>query len=249
MSSTPPDDRQHAALNADARDRAELWALGLLPAAEADAYRAHLARCAACRSEVRELRAVLAGVERAAGERAPAADHLERVLARVRAGGDATGAARSNGAHAEGRAATDPDPEPDADTGVQTWRRWSADVEDPAGFAFVPGDAADAGAGWEPTSIAGIAVRRLFVDERADRITMLVRMAPHTAYPPHVHAGPEECYVLAGSLDVDDDLHMVAGDFQRAAAGSRHPVQSTTDGCLLLITGSQHDRLVDEPAG
>jgi hypothetical protein len=38
---------------------------------------------------------------------------------------------------------------------------------------------------------------------------------------------------------------MRAGDFQRAEAGSVHPVQSTDGGCLLLITSSLDDELLE----
>jgi len=72
---------------------------------------------------------------------------------------------------------------------------------------------------------------------------MMVRMAAGTSWPAHIHAGPEECYVLAGDLRVGE-LHMHAGDFQRAEAGSRHGVQSTEGGCTLLLVSSLHDTLV-----
>ena len=94
---------------------------------------------------------------------------------------------------------------------------------------------------WESTVYDGVEVRRLFVDEKADRVTMLVRMAPGASYPPHRHAGTEECYVLSGDLRVSDHLVMRAGDYQRAPAGSHHGVQSTENGCLLLVRCSLHD--------
>ena len=75
-------------------------------------------------------------------------------------------------------------------------------------------------------------------------VTMLIRMAPGTAYPAHRHGGAEECYVLEGDLHVGDDIVMHAGDYQRAEAGSTHPVQSTRGGCLLLLTSSLRDELV-----
>jgi quercetin dioxygenase-like cupin family protein len=75
---------------------------------------------------------------------------------------------------------------------------------------------------------------------------MLVRMEPGSSYPGHVHGGPEECYVISGDLRVGDSLHMRAGDYQRVAAGMTHPVQSTDEGCLLLITSSLHDELTEE---
>ena len=41
-------------------------------------------------------------------------------------------------------------------------------------------------------------MRRLYVDEAAVMVTMLVRMAPGARYPSHRHAAAEECFVLSG---------------------------------------------------
>ena len=73
---------------------------------------------------------------------------------------------------------------------------------------------------------------------------MLVRMAPGSSWPPHRHAGPEECYVLEGDIDVGG-TRMTAGSYQRVTAGSEHPRQSTIDGCLLLLISSLHDELLE----
>ena len=93
---------------------------------------------------------------------------------------------------------------------------------------------------WEPTPIAGIEARRLFVDRAQDRVTMLVRMAPGAAFPAHVHGGPEECFVLRGDLIIGPET-MAAGDYQYAPPGSSHPIQSTRGGCVLLLTSSLSD--------
>ncbi len=121
---------------------------------------------------------------------------------------------------------------------VQTWKAWVPDtVRQP--LLVVK---RDEGA-WEPTGVAGVAVRRLFVDPEADRVTMLVRMAPGTSYPSHRHAGVEECYVLEGDLH-SHDFEMRAGDYQRLEGGSVHGVQATREGCLLFIVSSLHDDLL-----
>ena len=72
---------------------------------------------------------------------------------------------------------------------------------------------------------------------------MLFRMAPGSSYPAHRHSGPEECLVLSGDLRISD-VRMVEGDYQFAAAGSEHTVQSTENGCLLLITTSLSDEIL-----
>lgn len=120
---------------------------------------------------------------------------------------------------------------------TQVWKQWRG-AGDPA--TVVPAAASP----FEPTAIAGVRVRRLHVDERGERVTMLVRMDAGTAYPAHRHAGVEECYVLEGDLSIGTATEMHAGDYQRMDTGSTHPVQSTRGGCLLLVTSSQHDELV-----
>ncbi len=126
--------------------------------------------------------------------------------------------------------------EPD-ETNPQVWKRWQAG---PApGALFIR--RADEGE-WQETGVAGVRVRDLFVDRAADQVTMLVRMAPGSSYPSHVHGGPEECLVLEGDLRVGADV-LHAGDYQRAAPGSQHPAQSTERGCLLLIVSSLSDEL------
>ena len=213
----------HDRLDEQARELCALAACDLLPPNEAADFARHAAECALCRDETASLRAAT-GELAAAG---PAIDPPERVWQRV--------AQRVRG-----------EPTP----AIQTWKRWTADAlgaGGAAGAAAVPADMLFRGASerdWEPTGAPGVEARRLFVDPAADRVTMMVRMAAGTSWPAHVHAGPEECYVLAGDLRVDE-LHMHAGDYQRAEAGSRHGVQSTEGGCTLLLVSSLHDTLVD----
>jgi anti-sigma factor ChrR (cupin superfamily) len=98
-------------------------------------------------------------------------------------------------------------------------------------------------ASWERTAIEGVAIRTLFVDRENNQFTALVRMQPGSSYPRHVHAGPEQCLVIEGDLRVGEEV-LHAGDYQRAPTGSRHGVQSTEHGCLLLITSSLTDQFV-----
>jgi quercetin dioxygenase-like cupin family protein len=121
---------------------------------------------------------------------------------------------------------------------VQAWKRWSPNLAGDASVIVRAGSS-----GWEPTGSTGIDVRRLFVDAAAERITMLVRMAPGTCYPSHRHAGVEECYVLEGDL-YSDNFEMKAGDYQRLEGGTAHGVQATHGGCLLFIVSSMHDELL-----
>ncbi|MBI3758220.1 MAG: cupin domain-containing protein [Deltaproteobacteria bacterium] len=95
---------------------------------------------------------------------------------------------------------------------------------------------------WEETGVQGVRVKRLSVDKQKDQFTALVRMEAGSSYPRHIHNGAEECLVLEGELRVGPEV-LRAGDYQRAPAGSRHGVQSTDNGCLLLIVSSLSDEM------
>lgn len=123
-----------------------------------------------------------------------------------------------------------------APSDVKVWNMWQA--SDASGTLFTM--RSDEG-GWEETGVDGVLVRRLFVDQQANRMTAMFRMSPGAEYVPHRHDAPEECYVLEGDLQVGDDVIMRAGDYQRAPAGSHHGVQRTESGCLLLVTCSLDD--------
>jgi hypothetical protein len=95
--------------------------------------------------------------------------------------------------------------------------------------------------GWEEAA-PGIFCKLLSTDKERGRVSMLVRLAPGTEYPPHVHAGEEELHMLHGELLVND-TKLVAGDYLRSNAGSRdHRVWSET-GCSGILITSIHDRL------
>jgi anti-sigma factor ChrR (cupin superfamily) len=211
----------HHELDGPAREACALAALGVLPPDEAAAFVAHAAACPACRAE----RAALVAL---AGElivAAPEADPPERLWQRIEARLNAA----PRGAATEARA-------PDAQATVQPWKAWTADVA-PGLFSLA------AGAGrWEPTASPGVEARKLFVDAAAGRVTMLVRMAPGASFPGHRHDAPEECFVLEGDLWTGA-VRLRAGDYQRAEAGSRHVVQSTQGGCVLLLVSSLADTL------
>lgn len=88
---------------------------------------------------------------------------------------------------------------------------------------------------WQDHRIPGVRVRFLYVDHERKTQTLLMRCAPGAKFPSHDHQGVEESLVLEGDLHIGDVVLRV-GDYQRCAAGSRHPAQSTENGCLLLVT-------------
>lgn len=130
------------------------------------------------------------------------------------------------------RIAERPDPQPHG----QVWQRWLG----PNGDRHLVRASGD---NWESTDIDGIEVRCLAVDESADRVTMMIRMAPGTRYPKHRHGGVEECYVLSGDLRQAAQV-MRAGDYEWCDNESVHGEQWTEEGCTLLVHSSQHDELL-----
>jgi anti-sigma factor ChrR (cupin superfamily) len=96
---------------------------------------------------------------------------------------------------------------------------------------------------WEATTFPGITLRRLHVDPVGRRMTVLVRMEAGASYVPHRHNGPEESFVLEGTVTSNGQTFS-RGDYHRAEAGSVHGVQTTENGCMLLIMSCIDDELL-----
>jgi anti-sigma factor ChrR (cupin superfamily) len=91
---------------------------------------------------------------------------------------------------------------------------------------------------WEDVA-PGIACKLLATDTDRRRVSMLVRLAPGTDYPPHRHAGFEELHLLHGELIVDDKK-LYPGDYLRAEADTvDHRVWSETGCTCVLLTSTQ----------
>jgi len=132
---------------------------------------------------------------------------------------------------------------PNGEANPQVWKAWpdSSQTASPTmpGLLIVRAHEEE----WIDIGVNGIQVKRLFVDEAHDSVTMLVKASAGAVYPRHRHAGPEQCYVLQG------DLHMAgsvlhAGDYQYAEPDSIHGIQYTENGCMLLIVSSLHDEML-----
>jgi anti-sigma factor ChrR (cupin superfamily) len=88
----------------------------------------------------------------------------------------------------------------------------------------------------------GISCKVLATDAANERVSMLVRLAPNTAYPAHEHAGVEELHLLAGELWIDDrKLH--AGDYNRAEPGTGDTRVWSETGCTCVLVTSFRDIL------
>ncbi len=98
----------------------------------------------------------------------------------------------------------------------------------------------------------GISCQLLSTDAASQRVSMLVRLAPGTEYPPHRHAGVEELHLLDGELVVNDKT-LSPGDYLRSEPGSEdHRVWSAT-GCTCFLLTSVDDAILKsaetEPEG
>jgi anti-sigma factor ChrR (cupin superfamily) len=94
---------------------------------------------------------------------------------------------------------------------------------------------------WEE-AVPGISCKLLATDTENNRVSMLVRLAPGAAYPPHQHAGVEELYLLDGELMIDD-RKLYPGDYNRAEAGSADQRVWSETGCTCVLLTSTRDIL------
>jgi anti-sigma factor ChrR (cupin superfamily) len=99
-----------------------------------------------------------------------------------------------------------------------------------------------ADAAWIDTGLPGIRARVLAVDRARSLVTLVIRAEPGAIYPPHKHHGPEECFVIRGSVVIDGHV-LRAGDFHHADEDSEHGQITTTEGAEVLIVGAVDDYL------
>ncbi len=95
---------------------------------------------------------------------------------------------------------------------------------------------------WTETAVPRVRMKILAIDRTRDRVTMLIKGEPGARYPAHRHSGPEECYVIRGSLVVEGRL-LRAGDFHHAEGDSDHGELWTDEGVEVLLVASASDYL------
>jgi anti-sigma factor ChrR (cupin superfamily) len=123
---------------------------------------------------------------------------------------------------------------------VSLWGRLAQRIAEETGKEPVlPPSQLEAKPEWEEAA-PGISCKLLATDTEKNRISMLVRLAPGTEYPPHRHAGVEELYLLHGELMINDNK-LYPGDYIRTEADSvDHRVWSET-GCTCVLFTSTKD--------
>ncbi len=88
----------------------------------------------------------------------------------------------------------------------------------------------------------GIECKVLATDPVTNRVSMLVRLAPDTEYPPHRHAGVEELHLLHGELWINE-RKLYPGDYNRADAGTSDSRVWSETGCTCVLITSRLDEL------
>lgn len=95
---------------------------------------------------------------------------------------------------------------------------------------------------WVESPAAG--VERMMFDRIGDevaRATSLVRFAPNSTFPPHVHGGGEEFLVLEGEFG-DEYRKYPAGTYVRNPVGTEHTPTIGEQGCTIFVKLYQFDR-------
>ena len=88
----------------------------------------------------------------------------------------------------------------------------------------------------------GITCKLLATDAAQERVSMLVRLAPGVAYPPHTHAGVEELHLLDGELWIED-RKLYPGDYNRGEPGTGDTRVWSETGCTCVLLTSFRDVL------
>lgn len=101
--------------------------------------------------------------------------------------------------------------------------------------------AAPAEPDWEEVA-PGISCKILAHDPERHMVSMLVRLVPGGAYPPHTHAGVEELHLLEGELWIDD-RKLYPGDYNRAEPGTGDRRVWSETGCACVLVTSTRDVL------
>jgi anti-sigma factor ChrR (cupin superfamily) len=107
----------------------------------------------------------------------------------------------------------------------------------PAGFSFSFEDE-----GWRPHPVPGIKVKLLALNRDSGYATVLFDVAPGVTFPGHHHSGPEECYVVSGTVTACGRT-IGPGDFHHADGDTDHGELHTETGCRVLLVVAPEDYL------
>jgi anti-sigma factor ChrR (cupin superfamily) len=108
----------------------------------------------------------------------------------------------------------------------------------PAGFTF-----SYEKDNWHPHPIPGIRMKLLALDRDRRYATVLFDVAPGVTFPGHHHSGPEECYVISGTVKACGRT-IGPGDFHHADGDTDHGELYTETGCRVLLVVAPDDYLL-----
>jgi anti-sigma factor ChrR (cupin superfamily) len=107
--------------------------------------------------------------------------------------------------------------------------------EPPTGFSF-----SYESDGWQPHPVAGIRMKLLALNSVRGYATVLLDVAPGVTFPAHHHSGPEECYVVSGTVKTCGRT-IGPGDFLHADGETDHGELYTETGCRVLLVVPPED--------
>jgi DNA-directed RNA polymerase specialized sigma24 family protein len=122
------------------------------------------------------------------------------------------------------------------------WGRLSRRIAEANRYQFeLPAPRSRPESAWEQVA-PGIFCKLLASDSGKQQVSMLVRLAPGIAYPPHRHAGVEELHLLHGELWIDE-RKLGPGDYNRAEPGTADARVWSETGCTCVLITSDADEL------
>ncbi len=74
--------------------------------------------------------------------------------------------------------------------------------------------------------------------------TSLLRLEPGAQYSPHRHTALEQCLVISGDVRLGRNLHIFAGDYEKAFARTGHEFLTSDTGCDLLVISCLEDEIM-----
>lgn len=104
---------------------------------------------------------------------------------------------------------------------------------------------------WVPSPAAGVDRKMLYREgDEVARATSIVRYAPRSAFPSHVHSGGEEILVLEGTFQ-DEHGDYPAGSYFRNPPGTAHK-PAAEEGCTIFVRlwqyrDGDHTQIVRQP--
>jgi quercetin dioxygenase-like cupin family protein len=99
---------------------------------------------------------------------------------------------------------------------------------------------------WRETGYPGVSSKILHLEKETRMATTILRLEPGAKYPPHHHSQLEQCLVITGDVRLGANVHIFAGDYEKALPGTEHAFLSSDTGCELLIISSLEDEILQK---